>query len=94
MISEIDVIVYQIMRHASEYTLPDRSHTTRNQRQAALLGRVVLAGSGNRTVSILQLPRTVESTWQEGPPKVRLSPALPGFRIHGVSDRSHTSRWL
>jgi len=31
MISEIGVTVYQIMRHATEYTLPDRSHTTRNQ---------------------------------------------------------------
>ena len=29
MISEIDVTVYRIRRHANEYTLPDQSHTTR-----------------------------------------------------------------
>ena len=92
MISEIDVTIYQFMRHESQYTLQDRSHTTGNQRPAASPGRMNLTGGGKRTVSIDQRPDPVVSTWQEGPPKVRVRPALPGFRIHGVSDRSHTSR--
>ncbi|MGB7931453.1 MAG: hypothetical protein WCH04_04410 [Gammaproteobacteria bacterium] len=76
MIPEIDVTVYQITRHANEYTLPHQSHTTRNHRPAALPERVVLTGGGSRTFPIIQRPSPVESTWQEGSQKVRVNPAL------------------
>jgi len=85
MITETDVTVCQIMRHATEYTLPDRLHTTRNQRPAASPGHVVLAGSGNRTVPIIHRPPPVESIWQEGSPKVRVDPALPKASVASVS---------
>lgn len=76
MISEIDDTMYQIMRHATEYTLPERSHTTLNQRPASSPGQVAQAGGRNRTVKIIQCPPPVESTCQEGSPKVRGNRAL------------------